>query len=189
MPRWMLMTKLLPIIPAFGVCFAGGMLLRPAALDRSQGLRVLSQVEPVGDNGYAVWKAAAEQADIAPVKPPGQADEATELAAKAERIRASIAEIDSWLRDNEPRLKEREEDVKWVEMVRQDASYKKLCETKQQLDQLITEKVLLKDMAWKDRKEWRARYEEALNEHQEAMRQNLAKLQDLRAKDPRGAGK
>ena len=183
------MTKLLPLIPAFGVCFAGGMLLRPAAVDRTQSLRILSQIELPGAAGYALWKGEAEQAEIMRGKQPQETSEAKELAAKADQIRASIAELDSWFRENDPLIKDSEESKKWTEMVRQDSSYKKVCETKEKLDQVINEKEMLKDMAWQERKEWRKRYEDALKEHNDAMSQNLEKLKALRAQDPKGGGK
>jgi len=189
MPRWMPMTKLLPIIPAFGVCFAGGMLLHPAAADRAPSLRVLSQVQASGDAGYAAWKAEAEKAEIERGKLPQEASEAKELSAKADEIRELIGEIDAGLRDKGPQVKESEENRKWTEMVRQDPAYKRICETKEKLDQVTNEKEMLKDMALKERKAWRTRYEAALKAHDDAMSQNLEKLKALRAKDPRGAGK
>jgi len=183
------MTKLLPIIPAFGVCFAGGMFLHPAAVDRTPSLRVLSQVQAPGDGGYAAWKEEAEKAEIERGKLPQEASEAKELSAKADEIRAIIGEIDAGLRDKAPQVEDSEENRQWTELVRQDPAYKKVCETKEKLDQVTNEKEMLKDMALKDRKEWRLRYEAALKAHEDAMSQNLQKLRALRAKDPRGAGK
>ena len=180
------MTKLLSIIPAFGVCFAGGMLLCPVPLDRTQCRRVLSQVEPPGDGGYAAWKGDAELAATAPGNPPQAAGEAKALAAKADEIRAVIGEIESWFRDSSPLIKARDDTKQWVEMVRQDSSYKMMGGAKAKLDQVIGERAMLKDMAWKDRREWLKRYEDARKEHADAMSRNLEKLKVLRAQDPRG---
>ena len=183
------MTKLLPIIPAFGVCFAGGMLLHPATVDRTRSVRLMSQLEPLGDAGYAAWKEAAVQSEIKRNKQPQETSAAKDLSAKAEQIRALIGEIDAGLGENVPQIKDSEENKKWAEMVRQDPAYKQICETKEKLDQVTNEKEMLKDMALQDRKDWRKRYEAALKAHEDAMSLNLEKLKVLRAKDPRGGGK
>lgn len=181
------MTKLLPLIPAFGVCFAGGWLLPPAPVDRTQSLRIQSQVELVGKAGYAVWKADAEKAETARGQQLQAANEVKELAAKADQIRAIIGEITAWTRQNDPLIKNREESRKWTERVSEDSSYKKVCETKKKLEAVIGEKEKLGGMAWNDRKEWSKRYDEALKAHDEALRQSLAALEALRAQQPGGA--
>ena len=182
------MTKLLPILPAFGVCFAGGMLLHPASVERRPGLRILSQVEAPGEAGYVAWKDEAEKTESKHGKQAQEAREARELAAKADEIRAILGEIDAGLRENVPQTKAAEENRKWTEMVRQDPAYKNICETKEKLDQVTNEKEMLKEMALQDRKAWRTRYEAARQAHDEAMSRNLEQLTALRAKDPKGGG-
>ena len=182
------MTKMLPIIPAFGICFAGGMFLHPATVDPTMSLRLMSQMPSTGDAGYGTWKAEAEQAAIKRGNQGQDASEAKDLAAKADEIRTLIAEIDAGLRETAPQSKESGEIKQWTEMVRQDPAYKKLCATKANLDQVTGEKEKLQDMALQERKDWRTRYEAAFKAHEDAMSQNLDKLKVLRAKDPRGGG-
>ena len=105
LPRWMPMTKLLPILPAFGVCFAGGMFLHPVPADHTRSLRVLSQLEAPGDDGYAAWKEEAEKAAARRDTQPQQSAEARDLAAKADQIRAIIGEIDTWFRETDPLIR------------------------------------------------------------------------------------